>query len=138
MFTFRKHLRAPHLRVRLSDRVRLRDLVEEAPAFEHALRQVDSGFVLMIDTSELKEVDDEAVGVMFYLLRCIFNERPSLFLLVDAERFDEHSLCSYMERQDRSGSLRHFQTCEEAINYVEQKRPDMAFDVVERWYGCPN
>lgn len=106
MLEFEQGLTEPHLKISCGPSIAFGDLVETAPRLEQAIERLRAGAVVACDVSSLRSIDPEAIGVLCYLVLCVFRAAPRAVVVASAPVLEETPLCAFVRRADEAGCLR--------------------------------
>lgn len=118
MFRFARNAMPPHLDMLFAGRVEVADLERHVLHIEEALHHLRPGFVILVDAAELTYMDQEAAGVMLYLVQRTFSARPGRILLVNPPSTVHQGLCTFAFQQDVQQRIQVFEGTEAAHTFL--------------------
>lgn len=120
MIQYRLQSASPHLHVDLGGTVSGTEVTRELASLPADLTTVPEGFVGLITYPDLRLIEEEAVGPLFYAVTHLLHARPALCVFVDGGHTLHSGLRSHIKRLARDGQIVFVETEAEATRHIER------------------
>ena len=111
---------APHLRLDLAGTLSRHEVEQTLDPLPNDLSPLPNGFVALIVYPDLRRIEEDAVGPLFYAATHLLHAQPSRCIFVDGGHSPHPGLREYIKRIGTDEQVVFVETEADAVPHIEQ------------------